>query len=78
MSKDTRGEEVKAVQQKSKVELLFIPCGFPKSEQKERKLFLEDKNQTEQICDSKGDKEVESISHTKDKLLKCDVFSSVC
>ena len=28
MSKDTRGG-VKPVQQKSKVELLFIPCGFP-------------------------------------------------
>ena len=28
MSKDTRGG-VKAVQQKSKVKLLFIPCGFP-------------------------------------------------
>ena len=30
MSKDTRGG-VKAVQQKSKVELLFIPCAFPKT-----------------------------------------------
>ena len=28
MSKDTGGG-VKPVQQKSKVELLFIPCGFP-------------------------------------------------
>ena len=33
MSKDTGGGGgVKAVQQKSKVELLFLPCGFPKGE----------------------------------------------
>ena len=35
MSKDTGGG-VKAVQQKSKVELLFISCGFPKFDSHEK------------------------------------------
>ena len=33
-----QGGEVKAVQQKSKVKLLFIPCGFPKEGYKAFKL----------------------------------------